>query len=84
MQLITRKQAADRAAISLRHLERLIGCGEGPAIIRLGTRRVAISETDFDAWIASRRHGPPGGLVKQRRNGTVRRPEVSSVDTFSQ
>jgi len=60
MQLITRKQAAERAAISLRHLERLIACGEGPAVIRLGLRRVAISESDFAAWIESRDHAPPG------------------------
>lgn len=60
MQLITRKQAAERAAISLRHLERLIACGEGPAVIRLGVRRVAISETDFANWIASRRQAAPG------------------------
>ncbi len=63
MQLITRKEAAARAAISLRHLERLIACGEGPAVVRLGARRVAISETDFAAWIASRRHAPPGEAI---------------------
>ncbi len=60
MILITRKEAAIRAAISLRHLERLIGNGEGPPIVRLGARRVAIAEADLDQWLASRRHVPPG------------------------
>ncbi len=63
MQLITRKQAAERAAI--RHLERLIACGEGPAVIRLGVRRVAISESDFANSIASRRRPAPGEAVEK-------------------
>ena len=66
MQLITRKQAAERAAISLRHLERLLACGEGPAVVRLGARRVAISETDFASWIMSRRQTPPGEATAER------------------
>lgn len=60
MHLITRKEAAARAAISLRHLERLIGNGEGPPIVRLGARRVGIAESDLNQWLASRRHVPPG------------------------
>jgi excisionase family DNA binding protein len=60
MQLITRKQAAERAAISLRHLERLIAVGEGPAVIRLGGRRVGIAEADLAAWLNSRRRPAPG------------------------
>ncbi len=63
MQLITRKEAAERAAISLRHLERLISGSEGPAVIRLGVRRVAISESDFANWIASRRRAVPGEAI---------------------
>lgn len=62
-QLITRQQAAQRAAISLRHFERLIARGEGPSIIRLGERRIAISESDFTVWIASRRRAAPGAAA---------------------
>jgi predicted DNA-binding transcriptional regulator AlpA len=55
MQLITLKQASQRATISLRQLERLLACGEGPATIQLSKRRVGIAEADLDAWLLSRR-----------------------------
>jgi predicted DNA-binding transcriptional regulator AlpA len=60
MKLITRQEAAARASISLRHLERLIGNGQGPPLVRLGARRIAIVEADFEAWLSSRRQVPPG------------------------
>lgn len=60
MKILTRKETAARGAISLRHLERLIGNGEGPPIIRLGARRIGIAEEDLDQWLASRRNLPPG------------------------
>jgi predicted DNA-binding transcriptional regulator AlpA len=58
--IITKKEAARRGSMSVRHLERLASVGEGPAIIRLGVRKVGIADGDFDAWIASRRVLPPG------------------------
>jgi predicted DNA-binding transcriptional regulator AlpA len=56
----SKKQSAKRGGMSVRHLERLIADGEGPPLIRLGTRKIGIADDDFDAWLASRRVVPPG------------------------
>jgi predicted DNA-binding transcriptional regulator AlpA len=58
--IITKREAAKRGGISVRHLERLISVGEGPPLIRLGARKVGIADADWAAWIASRRVVPPG------------------------
>lgn len=58
--IITKKEAARRGAMSVRHLERLLSVGEGPPVIRLGIRKVGIADNDLDAWLASRRLVPPG------------------------
>jgi hypothetical protein len=58
--IITKKEAARRGSMSVRHLERLASIGEGPPIIRLGVRKVGIADGDFDAWLISRRVTPPG------------------------
>jgi predicted DNA-binding transcriptional regulator AlpA len=60
VKILSKREAADRDGISLRHLERLISTGEGPPIIRLGERRVGIDQDDNDAWLRSRRVVPPG------------------------
>ena len=58
--MFSKKQFAKRMNRSVRHLERLIAVGEGPPIIKLGTRAVGIAEEDGEAWLASRRVTPPG------------------------
>ena len=58
--VLSKKKAAERANVSLRHFERLIANGEGPPLVRLGPRRVGIIEEDSDAWLRSRRSVPPG------------------------
>jgi predicted DNA-binding transcriptional regulator AlpA len=65
MQLITKQDAARRATLSLRSFERRLAEGTGPAVIRIGPRRVAIAESDFDAWLASRRCPTPGEASKK-------------------
>jgi predicted DNA-binding transcriptional regulator AlpA len=60
MRLITKREAARRATLSLRSLERRLAEGIGPAIIRIGPRRVGIDEGDFEAWLASLRSPAPG------------------------
>jgi predicted DNA-binding transcriptional regulator AlpA len=59
MRLITKQEAARRATLSLRSLDRRLADGTGPAVIRIGPRRVGIAESDFDAWLASRRLPAP-------------------------
>jgi predicted DNA-binding transcriptional regulator AlpA len=59
--VLSKRKAAERDNISLRHLERLIANGEGPPLVRLGPRRVGIIEEDNDAWVRSRRSPHVGG-----------------------
>jgi predicted DNA-binding transcriptional regulator AlpA len=58
--ILTKKQFAEQIGRSVRHLERLISEGEGPPLVRLGTRAVGIFESDGTAWIERRRIVPPG------------------------
>ena len=60
MQIITLDEAAKRAGVVRRTLEREIALGRGPAIIELSPRRRGILDTDFDSWLMSRRRPAPG------------------------
>ncbi len=60
MRVITYKEAAARATIVRRTLERLIETGQGPATIELSARRRGILESDFEAWLLKRRLPAPG------------------------
>jgi hypothetical protein len=53
-------QAADRACLSKRQLEREISLGRGPSIVDLSPRRRGILESDLEAWLLSRRRPAPG------------------------
>ena len=53
-------QAAMRAGIVRRTLERLLAVGEGPPTIQVSKRRVGVAEGDLEAWLNSRRRVPPG------------------------
>lgn len=48
-------EAADRAGVVRRTLERLISEGEGPPVVAVSTRRRGILESDFETWLLSRR-----------------------------
>jgi predicted DNA-binding transcriptional regulator AlpA len=73
MRLITKREAARRATLSLRSLDRRFADGTGPAIIRIGPRRVGIDESDFEAWLVSLRSSAPGetSVTTRRRQGGV-------------
>jgi hypothetical protein len=60
MRVITLQEAADRASFTLRTLQREFALGRGPATIVLSTRRRGILESDFEAWLLSRRRAAPG------------------------
>lgn len=51
------REAARRAGVSSRTLQRLWSVGEGPARIELSPRRVGVLESDLASWLASRRRG---------------------------
>lgn len=58
-QVLTLDQAAYRAGIVRRTLERLLAEGSGPAKVQLSKRRVGILEGDLDRWLASHRVPQP-------------------------
>ena len=49
--ILTENEAARRARLSTRTLQRLAETGRGPPRIRLGLRRVGYWRTDLDAWL---------------------------------
>jgi predicted DNA-binding transcriptional regulator AlpA len=60
MQILSLDQAAFRAGIVRRTLERLLEIGQGPAKVQISKRRVGILESDLEKWINSRRRPAPG------------------------
>jgi predicted DNA-binding transcriptional regulator AlpA len=60
MQVLSLDQAAYRAGIVRRTLERLLAEGNGPAKVQIAKRRVGILEADLEAWILKRRRPAPG------------------------
>jgi hypothetical protein len=55
MQVLSLDQAAFRAGVVRRTLERLLAVGEGPPTIQVSKRRVGVAEADLEAWLNSRR-----------------------------
>ena len=60
MQILSLDQAAFRAGIVRRTLERLLAEGTGPAKVQVSKRRVGILESDLEAWLLKRRRPAPG------------------------
>jgi hypothetical protein len=55
MRVLSYDECAGRAGIVRRTLERQIADGMGPPIVEVSTRRRGVIETDFEAWLLSRR-----------------------------
>ena len=60
MQVLNYDEAAKKAGLVRRTLERLLAQGEGPAVIFISQRRRGILESDLEAWLKSRRRPAPG------------------------
>jgi predicted DNA-binding transcriptional regulator AlpA len=65
MQVLSYNEAAARAGIVRRTLERLISLGEGPATIELSKRRRGVLDCDLDAWLLKRRRPAPGDVAEK-------------------
>jgi predicted DNA-binding transcriptional regulator AlpA len=63
VQVLSLDQAAFRAGIVRRTLERLLAEGTGPAKVQVSKRRVGILESDLERWLASRRRAAPGEVA---------------------
>jgi predicted DNA-binding transcriptional regulator AlpA len=66
MQILSLDQAAYRAGIVRRTLERMLAEGTGPAKVQISKRRVGILESDLEHWLNSRRRPAPGSVPSQR------------------
>lgn len=60
MQVLNLDQAAFRAGIVRRTLERMLAEGIGPAKVQVSKRRVGILEADLEKWLTARRRPAPG------------------------
>jgi predicted DNA-binding transcriptional regulator AlpA len=60
MQVLSLDQAAFKAGIVRRTLERQLAEGTGPAKVQISKRRVGILEADLERWLTSRRRPAPG------------------------
>jgi predicted DNA-binding transcriptional regulator AlpA len=58
--VLTYAECCQRASIVRRTFERLLACGEGPTVLHLSPRRRGVLESDFEAWLRSRRKPAPG------------------------
>jgi predicted DNA-binding transcriptional regulator AlpA len=63
MQVLSLDQAAFRAGIVRRTLERLLAEGAGPAKVQVSKRRVGILESDLERWLNARRRPAPGEVA---------------------
>ena len=59
MQVLSYDEAAKRADLVRRSLERLISRGEGPAVVHISVRRRGVLESDLNEWLLSRRRPAP-------------------------
>ncbi len=64
--VLTYNEAAKRAGIVRRSLERLIARGEGPAVVHVTSRRRGILDVDLERWLLSRRRAEPGDQLGPR------------------
>lgn len=60
MRVLSYNEAAAKAGVVRRTLERLISVGEGPAVINISARRRGILDSDLEAWLLGRRRPAPG------------------------
>ena len=77
MQVLSLDQAAYKAGMVRRTLERLLAEGLGPAKVQLSKRRVGILDSDLDRWLASRRVPQPGtefSVTQNARRGWAGAP----------
>ena len=73
MQVLTFDEAAKRASLTRRSIERLFAIGEGPAIVSLGKRRRGVLDVDLDRWLMSRRRPVPGECERAEASAEPRK-----------
>lgn len=66
MQILSLDEAARRAGVARRTVEREIELGRGPAIVEMSPRRRGIFDRDLETWLMARRRPAPGESDKSR------------------
>jgi len=69
-ELLTKSEAAKRARITERTLDRHIAAGSGPILVRIG-RRVLVRADDMRAWIDQHAVIPPPAAVNTHQPEAV-------------
>lgn len=74
MKVLNFNVCAERSDVTRRTFERQIAEGKGPPIVHLSARRRGVLESDFEAWLLSRRQPAPSDVVKvPRKRGRPRK-----------
>lgn len=72
MKVLSYDEAAARAGIVRRSLERQIAKGEGPSVVHVSMRRRGILEGDLEKWLLSRRRAAPGDAsASSKKEGAI-------------
>lgn len=82
MKVLNYNECAERANTTRRNFERQLADGKGPPIVHISARRRGVLESDFEAWLMSRRQAVPGGAANPpRKRG---RPRTRSAEGVSE
>jgi hypothetical protein len=66
-------ECSDRLNVCLRTFKRVIERGEGPPVVTITRWRRGVLQSDFTAWLKSRRVGPEIGQMGRPRRGRPRK-----------
>jgi hypothetical protein len=72
MIVLTFDDAAKRASLTRRSIERHLAQGTGPATVVLGKRRRGILDCDLETWLLGRRVPAPGEPANETPRGAGR------------
>jgi hypothetical protein len=74
------EECSDRLDVCLRTFRRAIERGEGPPVVMITERRRGVLQSDFMAWIKSRRVGPEIGQIVRARGRPRKQPPVAAAE----
>jgi hypothetical protein len=74
------EECSDRLDVCLRTFRRAIERGEGPPVVWITERRRGVLQSDFMAWIKSRRVGPEIVQMGRHRGRPRKQPPTVAVE----
>ena len=82
MRVMSLQEGADRSGQHLRTFQRQIAEGKGPPIVEISERRRGILESDFEAWLLSRRRPVLEPPALRRGRGRPRKLDHSKPEAL--